>query len=606
MLTRPAGDLACVAQPGDIGAGRRVLMEELLDPGGDRTRQCLLVTGAVQLLRFVGVGDETGFHQDRRNVRRLQHHEPGLLHPALVQRRDAAHVRQYLLSHVEAGRQRGRHRQVQQHAGEHLVLVVQADVAGTADQVGLVLRIGQPARRFGRGAALGQGIDGGAECRRAWRGVGMNRDEQIGASLARDLGALAQRNEVIAGAHQLGAEALLGVDLALQLLGDGQGHVLFVLTLDRRQGARVFAAMTGIDDDDIVRIRIDGVLQTIMTPPISSLSGLVTRIKILSNLNIAERRLPQDGRFTIKSSKREIDVRVAVLPTVYGEKTVLRLLDKSGFGFSLKGLGFEDKMYPIFRRVIAQPYGMVVVSGPTGSGKSTSLYASLKEIKNEATNITTVEDPVEYQMDGINQVQVHESIGLTFASSLRSILRQDPDILLIGEIRDEETADIAVKFSLTGHLVFSTVHANDAASTITRLLDIGVKPFLVGSCLNLVMAQRLVRTICENCKEEYSPTNEELDRINLEKSRLNGKNLFQGKGCSQCRNTGYHGRTGIFELIPMSRAIRGLVFDNTNEDVIRQKALEEGMVNLRESGIEKVLNGVTTISEVLRSTVEDI
>jgi type IV pilus assembly protein PilB len=356
----------------------------------------------------------------------------------------------------------------------------------------------------------------------------------------------------------------------------------------------------------IVRIRIDGVLQIIMTPPISSLSGLVTRIKILSNLNIAERRLPQDGRFTIKLSKREIDVRVAVLPTVYGEKTVLRLLDKSGFGFSLKGLGFEDKMYPLFRRVIAQPYGMVVVSGPTGSGKSTSLYASLKEIKNEATNITTVEDPVEYQMDGINQVQVHESIGLTFASSLRSILRQDPDILLIGEIRDEETADIAVKFSLTGHLVFSTVHANDAASTITRLLDIGIKPFLVGSCLNLVMAQRLVRTICENCKEEYSPTNEELDRINLEKSRLNGKNLFQGKGCSQCRNTGYHGRTGIFELIPMSRAIRGLVFDNTNEDVIRQKALEEGMVNLRESGIEKVLNGVTTVSEVLRSTVEDI
>ena len=355
-----------------------------------------------------------------------------------------------------------------------------------------------------------------------------------------------------------------------------------------------------------VRIRIDGVLQTIMTPPISSLSGLVTRIKILSNLNIAERRLPQDGRFTIKASKREIDVRDAVLPTVYGEKTVLRLLDKSGFGFSLKGLGFEDRMYSIFRRVIAQPYGMVVVSGPTGSGKSTSLYASLKEIKNEATNITTVEDPVEYQMDGINQVQVHESIGLTFSSSLRSILRQDPDILLIGEIRDEETADIAVKFSLTGHLVFSTVHANDAASTVTRLLDIGIKPFLVGSCLNLVMAQRLVRTICANCKEEYSPSDEELDRIKLEKSRLNGKKLFQGKGCSQCRNTGYHGRTGIFELIPMSRSIRGLVFDNANEDLIRQKALEEGMVNLRESGIEKVLNGITTISEVLRSTVEDI
>ena len=254
----------------------------------------------------------------------------------------------------------------------------------------------------------------------------------------------------------------------------------------------------------IVRIRIDGVLQTIMTPPTSSLSGLVTRIKILSNLNIAERRLPQDGRFTIKASNREIDVRVSILPTVYGEKTVLRLLDKSGFGFNLKSLGFEEKMHSIFRRVISQPYGMVVVSGPTGSGKSTSLYASLKEIKNESTNITTVEDPVEYQLEGINQVQVHDSIGLSFGASLRSILRQDPDILLIGEIRDEETADIAVKFSLTGHLVFSTVHANDAASTITRLLDIGIKPFLVGSCLNLVMAQRLVRTICDNCKEEYS------------------------------------------------------------------------------------------------------
>lgn len=355
----------------------------------------------------------------------------------------------------------------------------------------------------------------------------------------------------------------------------------------------------------IVRIRIDGVLQTIMTPPSSSLSGLVTRIKILSNLNIAERRLPQDGRFTIKASNKEIDVRVSILPTVYGEKTVLRLLDKSGFGYNLKSLGFDDKMHAIFRRVISQPYGMVVVSGPTGSGKSTSLYASLKEIKNEATNITTVEDPVEYQLEGINQVQVHDSIGLSFGASLRSILRQDPDILLIGEIRDEETADIAVKFSLTGHLVFSTVHANDAASTVTRLLDIGIKPFLVGSCLNLVMAQRLVRTICDNCKEEYSPTKEELNRINLEESRLNGKSLFQGKGCSQCRNTGYHGRTGIFELIPMSREIRGLVFDNSNEDIIRQKALDEGMITLRESGIDKVLNGSTTVAEILRSTVED-
>lgn len=358
-------------------------------------------------------------------------------------------------------------------------------------------------------------------------------------------------------------------------------------------------------DKVIVRIRIDGVLQTIMTPPSTSLSGLVTRIKILSKLNIAERRLPQDGRFTIKATNREIDVRVSILPTIYGEKVVLRLLDKSGFAFNLKSLGFEQDMYAIFRRVIAQPYGMVVVSGPTGSGKSTSLYASLKEIKSEGTNITTVEDPVEYHLEGINQVQAHEEIGLSFSASLRSILRQDPDILLIGEIRDEETADIAVKFSLTGHLVFTTVHANDAASTVTRLLDIGIKPFLVGSCLNLVMAQRLVRTICKNCKESYMPTDEELDLIGLEKSKLNGNELFRGRGCSHCRNTGYHGRIGIFELILMSREIRGLVFENANEDIIRQKAIDDGMCTLRESGIRKVLAGVTTIAEVARSTVED-
>ncbi|HIC38631.1 MAG TPA: pilus assembly protein PilB [Candidatus Marinimicrobia bacterium] len=354
-----------------------------------------------------------------------------------------------------------------------------------------------------------------------------------------------------------------------------------------------------------VRIRIDGVLQTIMTPPSTSLSGLVTRIKILSKLNIAEHRLPQDGRFTIKATNREIDVRVSILPTVHGEKVVMRLLDKSAFSFNLRRLGFEQDMYSIFKRVITQPYGMVVVSGPTGSGKTTSLYASLQEIKSEGTNITTVEDPVEYQMDGVNQVQTHEKIGLSFSASLRSILRQDPDILLIGEIRDEETADIAVKFSLTGHLVFSTVHANDAASTITRLLDIGVKPFLVGSCLNLVMAQRLVRTICKNCKESYTPTKEELEMIGLDPSKVKGKEIFKGKGCSHCRNTGYHGRTGIFELILMSRAIRGLVFENANEDVIRQKALEEGMVSLRDNGIRKIFAGETSIAEILRSTVED-
>ena len=354
-----------------------------------------------------------------------------------------------------------------------------------------------------------------------------------------------------------------------------------------------------------IRIRIDGVLQTIMTPPIASLSGLVTRIKILSNLNIAEKRLPQDGRFSVKSPSKDIDVRVSILPTVYGEKVVMRLLDKTGFDFNLTSLGFPKQNLNTFKKVINQPYGMVVVSGPTGSGKSTSLYAALKEIKSEITNITTVEDPVEYQLDGVNQVQVFEDIGLTFGSTLRSILRQDPDVLLIGEIRDGETADIAVKFSLTGHLVFSTVHANDAPGTITRLLDIGIAPFLVGSCLNLVMAQRLVRRICTNCKEEYEPSKEELTLVGLEPGKVDGP-LYKGKGCVECRNTGYKGRLAIFEMIPMARDLRKLVFDNANEDEIRQTALDNGMTTLRDAGLERVLDGTTSVEEVLRSTVEDL
>ena len=354
-----------------------------------------------------------------------------------------------------------------------------------------------------------------------------------------------------------------------------------------------------------IRIRIDGVLQTIMTPPIASLSGLVTRIKILSNLNIAEKRLPQDGRFSIKAPGKDIDIRVSILPTVYGEKVVMRLLDKTGFDFNLTSLGFPKRNLNTFKKVINQPYGMVVVSGPTGSGKSTSLYAALKEIKSEKTNITTVEDPVEYQLDGVNQVQVFEDIGLTFGSTLRSILRQDPDVLLIGEIRDGETADIAVKFSLTGHLVFSTVHANDAPGTITRLLDIGIAPFLVGSCLNLVMAQRLVRRICTNCKEEYKASNEELKLVGLDPSKVDSP-LYKGKGCAECRNTGYKGRLAIFEMIPMARDLRKLVFDNANEDEIRQSALDNGMVTLREAGLERVLDGTTSVEEVLRSTVEEL
>lgn len=354
-----------------------------------------------------------------------------------------------------------------------------------------------------------------------------------------------------------------------------------------------------------VRYRIDGVLQEVMTPPKTAHAGIISRIKILSRLNIAEKRLPQDGRFTIKAPGKEVDVRVSILPTVNGEKAVLRLLDKTGFAMTLETLGFEPEMLKIFRRWIIQPYGMLIISGPTGSGKSTTLYAALKEIKSTDDNITTVEDPVEYHMDGVNQVQVKSSIGLTFSSALRHILRQDPDKLLIGEIRDEETADIAVKFSLTGHLVFTTLHANDAPSTITRLLDIGVPPFLVGSCLNLVMAQRLVRRICLKCKTPYEPTQDELEILDLNNERGQSIKFYRGKGCVHCRSTGYYGRIGIFEMLEMRQNIRRMVFDSANQEDIREAALKQGMISLREAGIMKIEQGITTIQEVLRSTVTE-
>ena len=359
-------------------------------------------------------------------------------------------------------------------------------------------------------------------------------------------------------------------------------------------------------DEVAVRIRIDGVLVKIMSPPINSLNGMVTRIKILSKLDIAEKRLPQDGRMKIKTSEREIDVRVSILPTVFGEKVVLRLLGSGRLSLDLKNLGFSDQKLGTFKRWIQQPYGMIIISGPTGSGKSTTLYAALKEILSEGINITTVEDPVEYQIPGINQVQMHDEIGLNFSGALRSILRQDPDVLLIGEIRDEETADIAVKFSLTGHLVFSTVHANDAPSTIARLLDLGIPPFLLGSCLNLVMAQRLVRTIDPSSKEEYKPTKEDLDRLSFPKNKVSGSKFYRGKPKASNHNTGYKGRTAIHEVLEVNKDMKQLIFEEANQNVIRDAAMKNGMTPLRDAGIEKILTGVTDVNEVLRATVEDI
>ena len=355
-----------------------------------------------------------------------------------------------------------------------------------------------------------------------------------------------------------------------------------------------------------VRIRIDGVLVKIMSPPSNSLNGIVARLKILSKLNIAEHRLPQDGRMKIKTKERDIDVRVSILPTVHGEKIVLRLLGSGNKTLTLQNLGFPDKKLKIFRKWINQPYGMVIISGPTGSGKSTTLYASLMEIMNESINITTVEDPVEYQIPGINQVQMHDEIGLDFSASLRSILRQDPDVLLIGEIRDQETADIAVKFSLTGHLVFSTVHANDATSTITRLLDLGIAPFLLGTSLNLVMAQRLVRTIDKDNIEEYKPEAHELDKLNYSKSDASKIKFYKGKKTASNHNTGYKGRTAIHEILEVNSDMRQMIFEGENQNKIKDLAIKNGMTPLRDAGKEKIKTGVTTIEEIVRATVEDI
>jgi len=358
-------------------------------------------------------------------------------------------------------------------------------------------------------------------------------------------------------------------------------------------------------DSLLIRYRIDGALQEIMTAPIKSATAVISRIKVMASLNIAERRLPQDGRITIVMPEKEVDIRVSILPTVRGEKVVLRLLDKKGFAFTLTSLGFEPEMLEIFRKWIKMPYGMIIVSGPTGCGKSTTLHAALKEVQREEDNIVTVEDPVEYQLDKVSQVATSDKIGLTFASTLRHILRQDPDKILIGEIRDQETADIAIKFSLTGHLVFTTLHANDASSTITRLLDIGVPRYLVGSTLNLVMAQRLVRTLCSACKEEYEPEDDELALLNIDSSMIAGKKIYRAKGCVRCRKSGYYGRTGLFELLEIKLSIRKLIFENKDQDDVRFGAKDAGMMTIREAGIRKVLAGLTSIDEIARTTVDE-
>ncbi len=354
-----------------------------------------------------------------------------------------------------------------------------------------------------------------------------------------------------------------------------------------------------------VRYRIDGVLHEVESPPKRLQSAIISRIKIMANMSIAEKRLPQDGRIQINVMGRDLDLRVSSIPANHGESIVMRILDKQSLMLGLPQLGFLSDDQQTFERMIALSDGILLVTGPTGSGKTTTLYACLNYINRPDRKIITVEDPVEYQMGGINQVHVRSDIGLTFGSALRSILRQAPNIIMIGEIRDKETAEIAVNASLTGHLVLSTLHTNDAPSAITRMIDIGVKPFLVASSTRGIMAQRLVRKICEKCRQEIKATDNELRSLGPAAERISQSTLYKGKGCSECNHTGYRGRAGIFEIFVINDEVRHMIYERVSSSNLRQKARELGMRTLREDGIRKVLAGMTTLEEIFRVTMGD-
>ncbi len=357
----------------------------------------------------------------------------------------------------------------------------------------------------------------------------------------------------------------------------------------------------------VIRFRVDGVLTEVMKQPKNVHSAITSRIKIMGGLNIAEKRLPQDGRIKIKLAGRDIDIRLSTLPTWFGERVVMRLLDQKQTTLSLAKNGFSDDNLAKIRNLIKQPHGIILVTGPTGSGKSTTLYSALSEINSSELNIITVEDPVEYQIKGISQVQVNHKIDMSFAAGLRSILRQDPDVVMIGEIRDKETADIAMQASMTGHLVLSTLHTNDTSTSPTRLVDMGVEPYLVASSLIAILAQRLVRVLCKDCKTEIVPTQIELEKIGLSMSDLKkGDKIYKANGCPNCLESGYTGRTGIYELMLVNDDIRAIITQNKEASELKRLAKKYGMKSLREDGADKVLKGITSIDEVLRVTQDEI
>jgi len=406
-----------------------------------------------------------------------------------------------------------------------------------------------------------------------------------------------------------GTELAFGEEgISLETIAEDAPVVKLVNTMIA-QAVREGASDIHIEPDaEVLRIRyrVDGILREVMTPPRNLQAGVVSRIKIMANLDIAEKRVPQDGRIQMKVGAKDIDIRLSTLPTIFGEKLVMRLLDKSSVLLGLEELGPTTDILAKFEKMILRPYGLLLVTGPTGSGKTTTLYAALNRISSVERNVVTIEDPVEYQLKYINQVQVNTKAGVTFANGLRAILRQDPDVVMVGEIRDTETATIAVQAALTGHLVLSTLHTNDAAGAVARLLDMGAEPFLVASSLIGVMAQRLVRKVCVHCKGPFTPTPDLIKSLNLEKL-MSGKREFRlvkGTGCQACRNTGYSGRIGIYELLPIDEAVRNLIVSKASSNTIRNQAVQAGFTGLRLHGLAAALKGLTTLEEVLRVTQE--
>jgi len=437
----------------------------------------------------------------------------------------------------------------------------------------------------------------------------------INKALQDAYGAVAQQDKLMDDLEDIGHSDDEDLD-GLGELGENDAPIIRLCNLVISQ-----AVQNGVSDIHIepfekelrIRYRQDGMMYTAMQPPKKATAAITSRIKIMSSLNIAEKRLPQDGRIKIKVSNRMIDLRVSVLPVIWGEKIVMRILDQTSLKVNLEDLGFEPKTLERFKTGVASPYGIILVTGPTGSGKTTTLYSALTSVNSIDTNVMTAEDPVEYMLHGVNQVQCKPEIGLTFAAALRSFLRQDPDVIMVGEIRDFETAEIAIKASMTGHLVLSTLHTNDAPGTIGRIVNMGIEPFMVTTSVILVQAQRLVRKICKDCKFEIKPRAEQIGQFGitpellrrLDLPHINEKNMmfYKGKGCESCSNSGSRGRVGVYEVMMMSERLRDIILNGGSTDDIRRQAIEEGMLSLRESALRKALIGMTSLEEVVRVTM---